>query len=80
MRDKVELRSAYTWTCEECGQDNFCQGVIFEFDEETERELREEHGVDPDDTGEFITIPDMVVCDHCGEEFDTLDYRADDND
>lgn len=75
---KVELRSAFAWTCDECGIDNYHDGIVYEFDPETEREMKDEHGVEIWEEGEFITIPDEVECKFCGEVFETYDYRADD--
>lgn len=71
---KVRLRPAYAWTCEECGRDNFAAGVVPEFSEEEIAELREQHGVEDYVTGDFVEMPTSVVCQHCGEKFETEHY------
>lgn len=72
----VELRTAYVWTCEECGRDNFARSVVFEFDDETRAELEEKYGDEEFDEGEWVRIPDEVECVFCLEKYKTLDYRT----
>lgn len=74
--DKVELHVAYEWICNECGRTNFVSSVIFEFDEETEQEMREDFGLEPGDDGDFCHIPDTVKCKDCGTEYETFDYHS----
>ena len=73
----VRLRTAYAWDCETCGRENFANGVIVEMDEARQQELREEQGVEEPATGDFVMIPETVTCQFCGEEFETVDARAD---
>lgn len=73
----VEVRPAYTWTCEECGRDNFCNGCVVELSEEERMELMQEHDIDPEVTGTFERIPEDVQCKFCGTVFWTYDYRSD---
>jgi DNA-directed RNA polymerase subunit RPC12/RpoP len=65
----VELRPAYTWDCDDCGRENFARGIVPEFSEEEERELRDEHGVQPWEAGKFLMMPPEVQCSHCGSRF-----------
>ncbi|RIK84349.1 MAG: hypothetical protein DCC68_01320 [Planctomycetota bacterium] len=72
MRDNmVTLRPAYAWDCEECGRENFSRSLIPEFSEEDLQELRDEHGVQPWETGAFVSMPESVKCPHCGAVFGT---------
>lgn len=68
---KVELRPAYAWTCDHCGRLNFCEGMLLEASEEELAEMRDEHGVEPWETGDFMTMPETVTCSHCDDTFDT---------
>lgn len=70
-KNKVELRPAYEWTCDECGRDNFVGGVIVEIDEHMQTELLA-MGLDEPmcETGQWQTQPEEVTCDHCGAEFE----------
>lgn len=76
---KTELRQAYVWTCDECGHDNFVRAVVLEFDEETATELKEDHGIEIWEEGDWVTIPDVVDCKFCNEVYKTLDYRISDD-
>lgn len=75
----VELRPAFVYDCENCSRENFVNAVVWEADEESEREMKEEFGVEEWETGEFLTIPNEVRCKFCGETFGTIDYRANDD-
>ena len=67
---EIELRPAWSFNCEECGKENFVSGVVVELSPEEMQELREEHGVSPDEEGEFMQQPTEVVCQFCGEWFE----------
>lgn len=70
--NKVTLFTAYYWTCPNCKFDNFSRPSELKLTEEEERELREEHGIDPDDfEGEWVMRPDYVVCQSCYEKYST---------
>jgi hypothetical protein len=72
---KVELHSAYCWTCDECGRDNFVRSIVAELSAEDRAEGARQMGCDPADivTGEWATRPDEVTCQHCGTMFEALD-------
>ena len=72
-RPKVELQGAYSWTCDSCGQENFEHGCTPELTAEDVAELNAEHGIEIDDVGKWMTMPSVVECKGCGEEFDTED-------
>lgn len=75
---EVELQPAHVWTCEECGRDNFCRGVVVEFTAEDALEMAElEPGIDPEQwrSGFWISTPDEVTCVHCGEVFVAKDSQ-----
>lgn len=75
---KIELRPAYLWTCEECGRDNFCRGIVAELSEEEIALLREEHGIEDHETGDWMRGPDRVTCLWCGATFETLAFGEED--
>lgn len=75
MIERAELFAAYEWICPNCGKNQFESAITAEFDEETTREMIEQHGGDPDDwkTGKWVTRPDSVTCRNCNAEFETTD-------
>jgi len=69
---EVELRHAYVWTCDECGRDNFHNGLTLDPSQWTPEELaakRKEFGIEPGEECEWMWRPDTVVCEFCGAEF-----------
>lgn len=84
MKTKARLFTAYEWTCEECGRNNFESCVHAELPPDERAELfRRAEGLSefellPDGwmDMELVTIPDEVKCQHCGEEFETVDDRT----
>lgn len=68
----VELRAAWEWTCEECGEDNFCRSVtvlvaedeLVDYPPEIHDDLRQ---------GAFYSMPASVKCQFCGAEYDIND-------
>lgn len=71
----IELRPAYAWTCDDCGALNFTEGIVVEADSDTMRELREDHGIQPWEDGDFIQMPETVKCRRCGEVYSTIHFR-----
>jgi predicted nucleic acid-binding Zn ribbon protein len=71
----VELRPAYQWTCEECGQDNFAAAICPDFSEEDMQEMRDDHGIQPWETGVWLQMPTVVTCQHCFTVFSTDHYE-----
>ena len=67
----VELHLAYMWDCHECGRENFARAMVPTLTEEELEELRDEHGVQPWETGKFTTGPGQVTCAHCQAVFQT---------
>ena len=73
----VELRPAFTWTCDDCGRDNFGRMVRLEpesidlddlppdLDGDAIREWLASGG-----EGDFLTHPRRVTCGDCGAAFD----------
>lgn len=72
----VELHLAYMWDCNSCGCENFVRAMVPSLSDEEIEELRDEHGVQPWETGKFTTAPSSVKCSHCGAEFET-DHSVD---
>lgn len=84
---QVELKPAYAWHCEECGEQNFCTGIVAEFVDDADREelFRSYHGLDdwaelPDNWRQchFSCVPEEVECKSCGSKFETIDEVAPD--
>ena len=71
----AELRPAYAWTCDQCGRDNFCNGIVAELSEEESAELRDEHGIDMTETGDWMRMPETVECRYCGDVFSTRHFH-----
>lgn len=72
----VEMLQAFCWTCPECGRDRFERAIIAEMSPEEMQELRDEHGVQPWEDGEFCTFPETVHCPDCNLEFSTHAYNT----
>lgn len=77
-RIKARLRVAYGWTCDNCGRDNYVEGMAVDMPKsEQEAQLRhmgmlEPYEELPDDVGgEFVMIPDWVTCTHCKGSYET---------
>lgn len=75
---KIQLHTAFTWTCEECGQDNFERSVTLEPElvkatvaAEDQREIDRLKRAGIDVSGDWVTSPSEVKCKHCGAEFET---------
>ncbi len=68
---RVVLNPAYVWDCEQCGQENFARGIVWEGSPEDVAEMRDAHGVQPCEEGEFFSAPDEVTCAHCCQKFET---------
>ena len=68
---KIQLRPAYAWDCESCGCANFENGLIPEMSDDDLAEMRDEHGIQPWEAGNFIEMPSAVTCPQCGAEFET---------
>lgn len=78
-KPKVEMHHAWEWTCDDCGRNNFVSAIVAEFSEDDRLETARRLGVVdefcteiPEDlTGDFMTFPTEVKCDHCGSEFES---------
>jgi hypothetical protein len=74
LMGKVTLNPAFSWTCEDCGRDQFTRGIAVEMSEEGRAELNEENGLGPEPDGVWMMMPEQVTCEHCGAMFDTEHY------
>ena len=77
--DRVELRPAFSWDCPKCGTENFARGIVPEMAPEELSELRDEHGVQPWEAGDFVMAPESVECKHCLLTWETIRFREDDS-
>ena len=76
----VELKSAFHWHCDECGEENFALPQKAELtDEDAEYAYRRFHDLEdwcdlPEGWRQFemVNIPDKVTCSNCGETFLTV--------
>lgn len=73
MNDRVELRAACAWDCDDCGRENFARMVKWEGSPEEERATKEHFGYEPWEEGDFLKFPATVTCAHCGKVFGTRD-------
>lgn len=64
----VELRLAFEWTCDTCGRDNFERGVPA--DDNDRQAVAEQLGEEAIVNSEWITKPDEVECEYCGDWFE----------
>jgi hypothetical protein len=85
----VELRPAFEFTCEECGQVSYASSRVLEREawseeqryqvEEVFAELRRAGDL-PDGAelgGHWMTSPSRVSCAHCGSDFETREMSDD---
>lgn len=81
--NKVVLKTAYYWICEECGRDNYDRPVLAEIvPEDKEMVFRQWNCLALDDelpedweNFQLVAIPRKVTCEHCGREYETEDDR-----
>lgn len=79
---QVELRPAFEWTCETCGRNQYESGIVAEMSPEDRIRLAASMGIGPEDiadcseqlSGEFMLMPEQVICEACGSEFTTRHY------
>jgi hypothetical protein len=77
----VELKPAYHWLCDDCGETNFIAASYFEMTTERKEEmLRGQLGLNswdplPDawQNMGLIRVPTKVVCKKCSAEFSAID-------
>lgn len=76
-RPKVELFTAFVFTCDDCGRDTFVRSAVFEpgsIDIDGLRESEEiKEWIAEGGSGEFCTAPVRVACSHCCAKFDVED-------
>lgn len=68
-RETAELRPAFAWDCPSCGREQFERAIVPEFTSEELEELRDDHGVQPWEAGQFSMMPANVKCKACGHKF-----------
>lgn len=67
----VEMHPAFFWDCPECGTENFERAISPELSESELEALREDHGVNVWESGEFLMMPLKVTCKRCNKAFVT---------
>jgi hypothetical protein len=72
---QIVLRPAYVWDCPECGREVFVRGIVPEMADEDLVALREEHGIEPWEEGDFVMLPETVVCPECSASFETMHFK-----
>jgi hypothetical protein len=68
----TELHPAFSWDCDDCGAENFARCIVPEMSDEDLKELREDHGIQPWETGDLLMMPTEVTCSKCGAAYATL--------
>jgi hypothetical protein len=76
----VALRPVYAWDCDICGREFFERGVVVEIDDDGLERLKNEHGIEVWEEGNFMMMPDTVCCPFCDVSFPTKHYRDDQGD
>jgi rubredoxin len=61
--DEVILFTAFTWLCPKCKRRNYTKGLDVPVEDVAELETDEE--------GEFVSVPDEVVCRECTTHYKT---------
>lgn len=74
--ENIELRPAFTWDCPECGREHFVRVRIPEFSVSELSELKEEHGINEWEAGNFIAAPKIVCCKYCNLEFSATNIHS----
>ena len=72
----VDIFSAISWICPNCGHKNFEDLAIAELTPSEKKELSSDHGIDYHEFPELLAAPDLVECASCQECFRT-DSRQD---
>jgi len=72
MSSEIEVHPAIAFDCEQCGKETFVRLVVREYDTETLEHMRDDHGIEPWEAGEWVELPDVVMCHHCGQVFDVV--------
>jgi len=68
---KVELRSAFWWTCDSCGRDNYGHNREATESDLINCNLAEIDFNDPSNANTvFYITPDTVICGYCGTRFE----------
>lgn len=76
--DKVEMRPAYEWTCENCGRNNFESAIVCEMSPDDRIDQARHMGLIDEFSEaipdflqvEFVSYPETVTCPHCKAEFE----------
>lgn len=63
----TELRPAWAWTCDACGRDNYGESLLQKVGDLRSRGRVVSRKANDDD--DVMTLPDVVTCSHCGEEY-----------
>lgn len=72
FEESVEIHPAFVWDCPECGRELFGRMIVHELSDEKLAELKEDHGVEPWEEGNFVMAPKSVICPHCNLKFTTI--------
>jgi len=82
--EQVPISPAFVWRCEDCGIDNFEYCVPAT--EEMLKDIKEQEGFyefesSPfDETTNWVTFPDIVICTKCHKQFETFEPDDDGDD
>lgn len=71
----VTLSTCYSFTCTDCGTENYVHGVEVELTKEELQEARSALGIEPWEEGVLVRMPTTVTCRHCKLRYRTEDPR-----
>lgn len=73
----IEIRTAYVFTCEACGRDQYEPAIKCD-DEPPPKPDDYDEAQEGEWVGEWVLAPTHVRCKACGAEYRTFDERAED--
>ena len=68
---KASIKQEWAWYCPSCKARNCTEPVVAELSPYEQIEIKREHGFSDLATGDFFTVPTVVTCCECHEDFDT---------
>jgi protein-arginine kinase activator protein McsA len=67
--EKIQLQTAFTYVCPNCGKRNFVKGINMEQSKEDEELFKNQINKE----GYFVVIPEIVTCYNCKTSFESVD-------
>ena len=70
----VELRPAFIWTCDGCGEENYERATVHENSDEVKGRMLESYNLGDKVGGHFLSCPTEVTCKCCKRTYKTKDF------